>query len=200
VASEAEEGMTMKVLRNMRFARAAVSSIEDAALIPEVGLALVRWVQNKVHNKVPGVLIGGLAMSFYAPPRATQDVDLLFLSNADIPKEVPGFKQKRRGAFEENETQVEVETVTPVSVHIPQTCVEQVFRTAWVAPLGLRIASREGLIALKLYGADNPKRALQDKADIQRLLEGAPDTDMSTWHLSEKHQRLFEEIRSIVKK
>lgn len=55
-----------------------------------------------------GILIGGFAMSFYAKPQLTTDVEMFFLGD-DIPLQVGGFK---RGiiTFQFQENEVEIKT------------------------------------------------------------------------------------------
>jgi hypothetical protein len=151
----------------------AVSDIGHVALVPEVQHALAKWIESKIDAPAThGVLIGGLAMSFYTRPRATTDVDLLFLSNSDIPGEVAGFKRYRNGAFQEYKTQVDIEVTTPESfVTLPQSLAQEVINTA-VFHGGIKVASLCGMIALKLCGAMTPKRKLKDLADVAALVEG----------------------------
>lgn len=58
----------------------------NSAIVPEVRNALAAWVKAKGA----GILIGGLALSFYIKPRYTEDVDLLFMTDTEVPDEVPG--------------------------------------------------------------------------------------------------------------
>lgn len=58
--------------------------IFESTVNPEVLLTLKDF-SNEVHNCV---LIGGLALSYWALPRYTQDVDMLFLRKEDLPTQV----------------------------------------------------------------------------------------------------------------
>lgn len=188
-------------LRDTTCFRASVSDIKHAAMIPEVQSSLLKWVKTKVGGEVPGVLIGGLAMSFYAPPRATQDVDLLFMTESDIPEQVQGFRRRRSGAFEDTQTNVEVEVVVPRAINLPVEVARRVLATA-VVHQDLRVASLEGLVVLKLFGSDSPKRHFSDLGDIQRLLVANPHLDLkdlSEWNLSTKHKELFENVKATTK-
>ena len=177
----------MKItLRNMSVYSAAVSNVGHAAIIPEVSHALVKWVKSKVGFVAPGVLIGGLAMSFYARPRATTAVDLLFLTEETIPSAVYGFKRHRKGAFEEKDTQVEIEVNTSKSFNLPAEVANKVFSTA-VTHDGLRVASKEAMVVLKLYGSDNAKRLHKDLADIIAIIENFPDVSVDDWSLEPRH-------------
>lgn len=175
-------------LRDMSVYRVAAASLSHVALYPEVQVALLAWSKLGIKS----VLIGGLALSLYAKPRMTEDVDLLFLHDEDVPNAVPGFKQKSPHTLQEDVTHVMLECVTSRTVPIPQELVERVFKTAIMSE-GMLVASREGLIALKLYGADLPKRRLNDLADIARIV--TPEADMSGWDLSPDHLSAFKLIQ-----
>lgn len=181
-------------LRDMAFAHAKVSDIRHVAMVPEVQRALIAWINAKLATKQhAGVLIGGLAMSFYAKPRYTEDVDLLFLRQSDVPEAVPGFKRTRIGAFQENQTHVEIETVTPESINQSRAIVQKVIETA-VEHDGLSVASLAGLVALKLVASDNPKRRMRDLGDVEIMLENNPRPDISDWPLTKDQAAKFEEI------
>ena len=184
----------MKIIRNMKFSRSSATTIKQAALIPEVSQTLLAWVKARAGVNAPGVLIGGLALSFYAPPRSTTDVDLLFLSAEQIPETVVGFKRTRRGAFEEKVHQVEVEVCTPDSIKVPANIVKSVLDTAIVHE-HLKVASAEGLIVLKLFASDAARREFGDLGDIVRILEHNT-VDLSDWKLSDAHSLKFKDCLS----
>ena len=129
--------------------------------VPEVNQALIDWNKYK-HN---GVLIGGCALSFYTRPRATMNVDVLFLTDDAIPKEVIGFKRTRPSAFQHNETHVEIELVTSQLVGISHELTQKVFDTSLISD-NIKIASPTGLVALKLH-----RFSRQDQADIEQLVK-----------------------------
>lgn len=186
-------------LRDMLPMRAAVKSIEHVAISSEVQHALVKWIKN--NRDTSGVLIGGLAMSFYAKPRYTEAVDLLFLDSSDVPGEVAGFKHHRPGAFEDKDTNVEVECTTPRSFsEVPLSILRRVVQTS-IMHDGLKVASHEGLIALKLFSADgisnNIRRKHKDLADITQLLAYKPTT-MEAWSLPGRQLLLLQEARDSI--
>lgn len=189
-----------KSLRNMSFTRAAVASLEHVALVPEVQHALLSWLKAKTGTTTSGVLIGGLAMSFYSKPRYTEDVDLLFLKRSDIPSEVQGFRRNRPGAFEEEQTQVEIEVTSHESFSTtPASIVAKVIETAKDHG-GLKVASLEGLIALKLCAAENPKRMLKDLGDVETLIGANLSVTMKGWPLTSKQQARFKAIKNRLQK
>lgn len=188
------------------FGSAPAKTLREAALVPEVRSTVMRWAQKSADCKDQGVLVGGLALSFYARPRQTMDVDLLVknVESLDIPE---GFKEARQNAVLDKDTQVEIELVTPALVGIPEWMADRVIRTAWELPVGvanmrfsagLRVASLDSMIVLKLYGADNPKRRRQDEADIQAMLEHNPGLNIEglieSWSLSKKHAETLMDI------
>lgn len=187
----------------LAFGAVKASSIRQTALVPEVRDALLRWIKTRLADNEPtGVLIGGLALGLYARPRQTQDVDLLFLSPSDVPvTPVTGFKRHRTGAFQDNRTQVELEIVTPQSVGLPEALVRKVFDTA-VTVDNLKVASLEGMIALKLWGAVHPKRRLRDLADIQAMIESNPEFElqhMQDWKLSRSQTQQLKSLINLVR-
>lgn len=68
----------------------------ESVAIPEVAYALKDWNANSDSD---GVLIDGLALSYYARPRATTDIDILFLSLDKIPLYVEKIQKNSFGCF-----------------------------------------------------------------------------------------------------
>lgn len=156
----------------------------ESIAVPEVVLALKDWSKNSSS----GVLIGGVAMSFYGKPRATMDLDLLFLHSGDIPISVEGFKRSRPGAFLHKKTHVEVEVITPSTINISPELAEKVFETAIKAD-GVNVASPSGIVALKLQRLKN-----NDIGDIVQMLNTGK-VDLTGFPLSEKNLKDLEEIK-----
>lgn len=184
--------MAISKFRDMRPYREQATSLTHVALVPEVQKTLLRWVASVSSPNM--VLIGGLAMSFYSPPRETIDVDLLFLTDQDIPEVVSGFRKHRKGAFEEHDTRVEVETTTPKSINIDIHLAKKVIETA-VTHEGLKVASLSGLIALKLVSSLVTKRSLRDLGDIQILVNAHPTASIDGWPLSDDLKERFNSIK-----
>jgi hypothetical protein len=142
------------------------------------------------------VIIGGIALAYHHIPRYTQDLDVLYLHKDNIPKEVEGFKRTRSGAYEHKKTGVEVELVTSEFVNVPHNIIEKVFDTA-IQLDNLKIASKSGLIALKLIAIpsrSSKAKSLQDKVDIMNLIESG-DVDVSEFPLPEDALERFEQIK-----
>lgn len=132
----------------------------ESVVVPEVSAAISDWI----GSNVPGVLIGGLALSFYGKPRYAADIDVLFISDNYVPKTIPGFTKIRDHAFQHNKTHVEVEVLSPKFSGTPTGLVKAVVNTA-VESSGMKVASASGLVALKLQ-----RGSLQDQADIEQLI------------------------------
>ena len=78
-------------------------SIYESVIPKEVLVALDDW---KNSNNKDCVLIGGLALSYYIRPRYTEDIDLIFLTEDDIPETVYKFRRNRKHSFEHIKTGV----------------------------------------------------------------------------------------------
>ena len=158
----------------------------ESIAVPEVEQALIDWKRNFQGNSV---LIGGLAAGYYARPRQTTDIDILFLTPQDIPLNVNGFKRIRVGAFQHNRTHVEIEVVSPESFNgnVPISLVHKVFETA-IESNGIRVASPSGIVALKLC---RMKRF--DEGDIWSLIETGK-VDLTGWPISQEHLVIYQSI------
>lgn len=163
----------------------------ESILIPEVNTAFNDWIK---HSDTNGVLIGGLALSYYVKPRYTTDIDILFMSDTDIPNKVNGFKRHRKSAFQHNKTHVEIEVLPFNAINITNDIASAIFDTA-IESNGIKIASPEGLIAAKLH-----RGSLQDIADIGTLIEYLKfNVDLSNFKLSDELLILFKDISDKVK-
>ena len=119
----------------------------ESIAIPEVAMALQDW--NKQHGN-SGLVIGGCAASYHTRPRATTDLDVLYMSSDDIPHTVDGFKRTRPGAFQHNATHVEVEVTHPGSFDVPHEIIKAAHDDAETIN-GVKVASPSGIVALKLH-------------------------------------------------
>jgi hypothetical protein len=149
-------------------------SLFESIMLPEVIRALRDWEKETTNS----VLIGGVALSYYIKPRATQDIDVLYASDTDIPEFVQGFKKNRPHAFMHLKTQVEVEVVTPTHINVPASIINKIMETS-ILSNGIKVASASGLVALKLFRLN-----IQDKADIVALILAAP-IDISGFGLTQ---------------
>ncbi len=163
---------------------------EERILVPEVNLALKDWIKNSSSS---GVLIGGLAYSLYAKPRQTTDIDLIYISDSEIPKEVKGFKRVREHSFVHLKTHCEVEVLSPSFLKVPKELFQRVLETAKenesFLGSGMKVASPEGIAALKLF-----RGSLKDFGDIEGLIESGLKIDLSSWPIPEEKWNKVEEL------
>ncbi len=160
----------------------------ESVVVPEVARALNDWQKAKVQNCV---LIGGLALSYHGHVRATMDCDFLFIGNNSVPTEVEGFKKTRGHAFRHNETHVEIEVLDPAFLDMSVDLVQKIIDTAAETD-GMRVASKEGLIASKLK-----RFSRQDQADIEHLIKAGGKLDDS-WPLTDEFRKRYEQIASSI--
>jgi hypothetical protein len=66
----------MKAGKKRQYKNDGFRSLYESAVYPELSIALEDWKRNCND----GILIGGLAYSYYCKPRKTEDIDCLFLS------------------------------------------------------------------------------------------------------------------------
>lgn len=150
--------------------------------VPEVRRAYLEWTAH-VKNSV---LIGGLAVGVYDRPRTTMDVDMLFLSEEAVPRDVPGFKRLRAHAFEHRASGVEVEALTPAFLKMPDALAQKIFDTARGG-----VVSPEGLVAAKLQRAST-----QDRTDVENILRAHPEATLEGWPLTAAQRQLLVQIRA----
>ena len=177
----------MKQLRDfikMRYNNDGTRTLIESLMIPE----FIEVINQLKHQNIKGVLIGGIGLSYHAIPRMTQDIDMLFLSDNEIPKEITGFKRIRTHAFQDNKYHIEVEVLTPEFLKISTALVQQVINTS-IESNGIKIASIQGLIALKLG-----RLAMRDKADIISLIKTGNVTNLTQYNLSEDKIKAFEQL------
>ena len=138
------------------------SELFESILIPELKKALTDLKTNPPGD---GILIGGVALSYYCRPRTTEDLDFLFADESAIPVPPNKFKKARSHAWIHKSTQIEVELLTPEFLKIPTNIVDQVISTARTIDT-IRIASPSGLVALKLCANRH-----KDRFDIVELIK-----------------------------
>lgn len=152
-------------------------------------LTLAHVVLDK--NGISHALIGGFALAVYGNHRATSDIDFL----ADGSKKELIKKTLQDEGFKLNHESVEVLQFSgpgfldillanrPLSQEMLKNSVQNI-------SLGVYVLRPEDLIGLKIQAYKNDvSRELQDKADIQKLLE-KPNLDLTT---VKKYADLFQE-------
>lgn len=170
----------MRNIWKMNWKNDGFRSLYESAIYPEVIIALEDWKQ---YNNSNCVLVGGLALSYYIKPRQTQDIDIIFLTEEDIPTNVYRFKKNRLHSFEHKKTGVEIEILTPKFLNKSEQMFKKTFEDSIISD-GIKVASPKSLIALKLNRFNS-----RDQLDILELLEYCKykgiDLDMSDYDLNE---------------
>lgn len=164
-----------------------------AVVVPELITVIKNWIGSTTG---PGVLIGDLALSFYVKPRHTICVDVLYTTDQEIPVYVRRFTRIGNYSFQHNETHVEVKVLNVKFLGIPKGLVEKVVETA-VESNGIKIASKSGIVALKLQRARR-----QDQADIEQLIESggvdlAPFEPWLTLDQIKMYNSIKEEVQNL---
>jgi hypothetical protein len=147
----------------------------ESAVSPDVLQALRDWVE--VDDT--GVLIGGMALSYYTRPRYTEDADFLFKK---VPQFAPdGFKKLSDHRFEHKVTGVVLDINDAKHIGIDTHTLNKVFETA-VVHNGIKICSPVALVVLKLG-----RFSKQDQADIEAIVqqEKLKMPDFFDWNLDE---------------
>ena len=181
--------MKIRDIIKMQNCNDGTRSLFESIMAVEVIQAFKDW--TKTHNE--GVLIGGLALSYYASPRFTQDIDFLILSKNEIPVQVKGFTRIRDHTFQHNKTHVLVDLITPAHKNIPEHIARKVIETA-IEKNGIKIASTDGIIAIKLF-----RLAMRDKADIISLIKTGHVGNLSEFNLPPEKIKEFHELVEIAK-
>ena len=184
----------MKHLRKRLWKNDGFRSLFESSIHPDVVTALEDWKDN--YNGDNYVLVGGLAYSYHVKPRATDDIDLIFLSFGDVPDNVPGFKYIRKHSFLHIKTHVEVEVLDPEFLNSTRKRFEKIFSEAIISD-GVKIASARSLIVMKLKRFSN-----QDQADIQELIkycvENTIDLNFDGYELTKEEKINFESLNETV--
>lgn len=178
--------MKLRDLRKMRGPNDGSRTLFESAMVPEVAACLKDWILET--NGTPGVLIGGMAMSFYGTPRYTQDCGFLYLTSNDVPTNVNGFKRHRSHAFEHRVTGVEVEIITPETINMSASVAHQIVATSTMID-GCKVASPSGIVAAKLG-----RLKLYDKGDIEMLINNYT-IDLSPFDIPSDQLKKYEQLK-----
>lgn len=144
--------------------------------------ALLALCQVLADERVPYAIIGGLALQIHQrEPRTTLDVDIAVLDRGAIPRAsltAGGFRFAGTYAHSENWTAPDG---TPVQFTDDPAIARSVSAAGEVLLDGvtLRVMGVIDLLHEKMRSGSDPARRrskrLQDLADVQSLLEGAPE-------------------------
>lgn len=140
-----------------------------------------------------GVLVGTLAYNFYAKPRLASCAELLLPTE---PTGVPPGFTLADDCIMHVATGVRIDLIVPIRHRLPLALVKQVVATA-VNSGGFNLASREGLVALKLHRAHGDERhRSQEMADVQSII-AIHDIDLSRWGIESTVRKMLDDVRSI---
>jgi hypothetical protein len=143
-----------------------------------------------VQNKIEHALIGGLALACYGSTRATIDLDLLIHEENKVSVKniflANGFK-----LVHESVEVLQFSGIGYVDIILARRPLSQkILKDALVGgPEDIRFVKAEDLIGLKIQAYINDQgRELQDKADIQFLIENVTQLD---WERIKSYADLF---------
>lgn len=151
-------------------------SLLESAVSPAMFKALADWVS--VNDE--GVLIGSMALAYYARPRYTEDAEFLF---RELPRLAPdGFKKMSDHRFERRSADVFFNIYDGAHINISEAWLDKIFKTSAVSN-GIKICSPIALVVLKLARFNR-----QDQADIESTVkqEKILLRDFDDWNLSDE--------------
>ena len=142
--------------------------------------------------KIEHALIGGLALATYGSTRATVDLDLLIHESDAQNAKALLLKNGFSIEFESAEV-LQFKGLGYVDLLLARRPISQkMLRDAQgLGPEGIKVLKPEDIIGLKIQAyKNNPKRELQDKTDIQFLIE---NDDKLDWGRIKEYADLFNE-------
>ncbi len=144
------------------------------------------------QNKVEHALIGGLALACYGSTRATVDLDLLIHEeNKLLVKKI--FTANGFSIVHESDEVLQFSGLGYIDVILARRPISQnILKDANSGgPEEIKFVKPEDLIGLKIQAYSNdPTRELQDKADIQYLMENITDLN---WEKIKTYADLFKQ-------
>jgi hypothetical protein len=148
------------------------------------------------ENNIPHALIGGLALACYGSTRATVDLDLL-VREENKQKVIALLVKNGFSLVNESQEVLQFSGLGYVDVLLARRPISQKIleEANSGGPEGIRFVKSEDLIGLKIQAYCNDvSRELQDKADIQFLLENVSDLD---WARIKDYADLFNQWEAI---
>ena len=141
------------------------------------------------HN-IPHALIGGLALACYGSTRATVDLDLLVREEHKDKVKALLLNNGFNLVYESEEV-LQFSGIGYVDILLARRPISQkiLLEANTNGPEGINFVKCEDLIGLKIQAYTNdPTRELQDKADIQFLIENVESMD---WQRIKSYADLF---------
>ncbi len=151
-------------------------------------------------EKIEFALIGGFALSAHGVHRATTDIDILVggKNQDQIIKILLSSGFKLRHQTKEVAQFSGIGNLDIVFANRPLS-LEMIQKSKMDSKIGVSVVSAEGLIGLKIQAYKNdPKRKLQDQADIQSLLR-TQNMDMKQLKIYADLFNAWEEIQELTK-
>lgn len=142
-------------------------------------------------------LIGGFGLAAHGVHRATNDIDFL-VNAANRPTLVEKLPQLGWTLAAATEEVLHFNGVRPVDFVLARRplSLEMLRESRTIPGLGIKSVSAEGIIGLKIQAyCNNPKRMLQDKADILALMRAVPQLDLDQ---IKKYADLFDQWPEIL--
>lgn len=169
--------------------------IESLHGFPEVLEAIKDFSRIPWKNKP--ILVGGMAIAYWARNRRTEDADFIFLSEYRLSKAKiligasSKFKVLGGHYIEHKPTGTTLGLLTPEFINLPVKYLSYIYTTAKVDS-DARIASIEGLILMKLSSG----RAYPDLSDITMLLEN-PTIDLTKIEkvIMPEHKQILDKLK-----
>jgi len=144
------------------------------------------------EKNIPHAIIGGFALAVHNVPRATQDIDLL-ADGASKELIIEALTKKGFKLIHSSEEVLQFDGVGNLDILLAKRplSLEMLKNAKPIPSLNINCVSTEDIIGLKIQAyVNNPKRELQDKADIQALVTKNSNVD---WDQIKKYADLFQQ-------
>ena len=167
----------------------------------DVAIASITELLDSVHAclEAAGVdhaLIGAFALAAWGVQRATNDIDFL-IDGAKVAAARSALENKGFTVFHASDEVLQMAGPGPVDFVLARRPLSQAMlaRASARTFRGIKCIGPEDLIGLKIQAYKNdPRRELQDRADIQRLIEVTPSPD---WARIKQYADLFSEWATV---
>jgi hypothetical protein len=181
-------GRAFAIIRHRRLPWAARNETAIGSIVALLDLVHARLEAAGVAH----ALIGAFAMAACGVPRATNDVDFL-IDGAKATEARQALESAGFSVFHASEEVLQMSGPGPVDFLLARRplSLAMLARASGKAFRGIGCVQAEDLIGLKIQAYKNdPRRELQDRADIQRLIEVSPALD---WARIKQYADLFSE-------
>ena len=177
---------TQNLTESERFQK-VLESISEFFAMDDPRSSFNRVLHDLMECCPGGVIVGGMAVSFYVKnPRTTKDVDIILLGEKPATK---AFLERfepiadKPLSVRHKDTGIEVDVLSPRNPVMNRELLEAAserFRVIERAGTEVRVAEPEMIVALKLRRAMNTTpKGLIDRADILNILTDNPEVDVT---------------------